>query len=118
MSQRVYVDPRLFDKRVRVEHKVVTKGASGGMVTSWELAGRRWARISGKAGMKRGATTVGGGDVPEATHMISMYFMAGVSPTTHRIVHGGTIYEVLHTDNVMEQGVRLDMLCKSGVSRG
>lgn len=118
MSQRVYLDPQRLDKRIRVERKTVTKGASGGMVTSWALESQRWAGINGKTGMKQAATGVGGGDVPEATHVITTYFIAGLSATTHRLKHGSTVYEILHVNNVLEQNVRHDLLCRTGVSRG
>lgn len=118
MTSRVYVDPRRLDKRVRLEMSTITKGASGGMVKAWSLVGVRWAGINGKAGMTKGATGVAGGDVPEATHIITMYFLASVSATTHRIVHGATVYEILHVNNIMSQGVRMDLLCRSGVLTG
>lgn len=117
MTSRVTIDPRRLDKRVRVESLSRTKGASGGMVKGWNLVGVRWAGISGKAGMKQSATD-GGGDVPEATHVVTMYFMAGVTPTTHRIVHGSQVFEILHVHDVLAQGVRMDLLCRTGVSDG
>lgn len=118
MTSRVYIDPRRLDKRVRVESSVVTRGASGGVVKTWSLVAVRWAGINGKAGMKQGATDVAGGDVPEATHVVTMHYMAGVTPTTHRIVHGSQVYEVLYVNDVMQQGIRMDLLCRTGVSNG
>lgn len=118
MSQRVYVDPKRLDKRARVERKTVTKGSSGGMVPSWALQTLRWVSINGKTGMKQAATDAGGGDVPEATHVITMHYLAGLTATTHRIVLGSTIYEILHVNDVLEQHVRHDLLCRTGVSRG
>ena len=117
MTSRVYVDPRRLDKRVRVEQLAVTRGASGGQSKTWTLVGVRWAGINGKAGMKQGATA-DGGDVPEATHVVTMYYMAGITPTTHRIVHGSQVFEILHVNDVMQQGARLDLLCRTGVSNG
>lgn len=115
MTSRVYIDPRRLDKRVRVEVSTVTKGASGGFVTSWNLVTTRWAGITGKAGMTQALTDVGGGEVAQATHVITMYFMAGLTPTTHRIVHAGTVYEILHANDIMQQGKRLDLLCRTGL---
>lgn len=117
MTSRVTIDPRRLDKRVRVEVSTITKGASGGMVKAWSLVGVRWAGISGKAGMKQSATDAGG-DVPEATHVITMHYLAGVTATTHRIKHGAQVFEILHVHDVLAQGVRMDLLCRTGVSDG
>jgi len=118
MTSRVFIDPRRLDKRVRVEISTITKGASGGMVKAWSLVDTKWAGITGKAGMKQDATGAAGGEAPEATHVVSMYFMPTVAPGTHRIVHGSTIYEILHVNDVMLQGVRMDLLCRTGLSNG
>lgn len=118
MTSRVHIDPKQLDKHVRIETSTLTRGTSGGMRKSWALVCKRWARISGRSGMKQGATTSGGGEVPQATHIISMYYLAGVTPTTHRIVHRDAVYDILHVDDVLNQGVRMDLLCRTGVSNG
>ena len=118
MTSRVYIDPRRLDKRVRVEASSITRGASGGVVKVWSLACIRWASISGRAGMKKGSTDVAGGDAPQATHSITMHLLAGLTPTTHRLVHGSQVFEILHVDDVLQQGVRMDVLCQTGVSDG
>lgn len=118
MTSRIYIDPRRLDKRVRIEVSSITRGASGGVVKAWSLQCIRWASISGRAGMKKGATDVAGGDAPQATHVISMHFIADLKPTTHRLVHGSQVFEILHVDDVMQQGVRMDVLCQTGLSDG
>ena len=118
MTQRVHLDPRRLDKRIRIEALTTTKGASGGMVKGWALQQPVWAGLRTLSGSKVGATGAGGGDVPEATHEVEAYYIAGVTPTTHRIVHGSTIYEILHVNNVQGQGAKMVINCKTGVSRG
>jgi head-tail adaptor len=118
MTTRPYIRPRKMDKRVRIELKTVTKGASGGKRETWSLVAVVWAGISNKAGREQRSTSAGGGEVGVGDSEIEIRYRAGVTATTHRIVHGATIYDILHVDDVLEQHDRMLLSCRTGVSNG
>lgn len=123
MTYRVYIDPRRLDKRLRVERKTTTKGASGGMVIAWVHEATVWAGIRGKTGDKEGATGAGGGDVPKATHEIEIRYREGLTPTTHRfrqVKHVGddVIFDIRHVNDVYDQRAKMLVDVSTGVSSG
>lgn len=118
MTVRVYQSPRRLDKRVQVQGVVRAKGASGGWTDSWVPGKTYWAGIKTDKGSKEDATKSAGGAVPESTHEITMYFIAGVTPTTHRLKHRSTIYEILAVENIYEQDQKMVLRCRTGVNNG
>lgn len=118
MTTRPYIRPRKLDKRVRIELKTTTRGTSGGKRETWALVATVWAGISHRAGREQRATGVGGGEVSVGDSEIEMRYRAGVAAETHRIVHGSTVYDITHVDNVNEENDYLKLTCKSGVSNG
>ena len=118
MTSRPYIRPRKLDKRVRIELKTVTKGASGGKRETWSLVAEVWAGIANKAGREQRSTDAGGGLVAVGDSEIEIRYRAGVTATMHRIVHGAKVYDIVHVDDVMEQHDRMLLACKTGVSNG
>lgn len=118
MTTRAYIRPRKLDKRVRIDTRVVSKGASGGNRETWTAGPFVWAGISNKAGKEQRSTDAGGGLVAESDCEIEMRYRAGVTAENTRLVRGTTLYNIVHVDNVMEQNDRLILQCKSGVNDG
>lgn len=118
MTTRPYIRPRRMDKRVRLELKTLTKGASGGKRETWSLIAEVWAGINHKAGREQRSTDAGGGLVAVGDTEIDIRYHASVVAETTRVVHGSTIYDIVHVDDVMDQHDRMVLTCKSGVSNG
>jgi len=73
-----------------------------------------WASVEFVSGKNQFS---GAAFVAEATHKISMRYRAGVLPSW-QVQFQGTNFKILYIDNVLQQGVRLDLYCEviDGVS--
>lgn len=120
MTSRVYVDPRMLDRRLRVERRTEGRDASGGLTVVWTLVSTQWAGVKAKGGDKLPAIQAHGGDVADATHEVTMHYLAGLSPTGHRLrdASAGTVYEIVAVDDVFDQHVKMVLLCKTGATDG
>ena len=118
MLRQVFIDPRAYDKRIRIERLTTTKDSEGGAARAWTLVEMRWCKITTKAANKPDATRAAGGEVSAGSHEIELRYFEGLAPTTHRLVHRGTVYEVLGVVDYAEQRVKHIATCRSGVSDG
>ncbi len=112
------MEARQLNKRVTVQQKTVTKGASGGMVEAWAaLAGMPvWAGINHFGGNERRVTDQGG-QVVEARAEITIRYRAGITAQM-RVLHGATVYNIRHVNNWQERNERLVLTCDTGVNGG
>lgn len=118
MTTRTYIRPRKLDKRVRLDTRSTTKGASGGKRETWSALATVWASINNKAGREQRLTGAGGGVAAEADVEIEIRYRAGLTAENTRVVSGSTIYNVKHIDDVMEQHEYMRLSCSTGLNNG
>jgi len=112
------MEARKRNKRVTIEEKTVTKGASGGMVEGWAaIAGMPvWASLNHFGGNERRATAQGG-LVAAARTEIGLLYRAGITAQM-RVRHGATVYNITHVNNWQERNESLVLTCETGVNGG
>jgi SPP1 family predicted phage head-tail adaptor len=100
--------------RVDVEFYTETQDTAGQPIKNWALYSQRWAAVNdlrGKelfAAQERFAT---------ATTEIVMRYFNGLNATM-RILHAGTIYNILHVNDVEKKHVKYVVTCETGLNDG
>lgn len=113
------MDPGKRNRRITIQAKTVSKGASGGQVETWnDLPGMPiWAARRDFSGSERRVTAAGGGEVSQARVEFDVRYRSGIT-TQMRVVMGGEYFNIQHVNNWAARNERLVLTCDTGVNRG
>lgn len=95
--------------RVELQRNTPTRDSiTGAEVPAWETYKTVWARIDPQAGDKK---SYGQTVLPEATHIIEIYWRAGVRPQD-RVAWGDRVFIIEHVHTNDEWSQRLHLHCR------
>lgn len=110
------MDINKLTRRITLQTPTVTKGISGGIVTTWHDTSTPMAAVRHLSGNERQASSAGG-QVAEARTEFTIRWRAGVTPQM-RVQYDGAVYNIRHVNDFMGRRESLILTCDTGVNDG
>jgi SPP1 family predicted phage head-tail adaptor len=103
-----------YDRRICLQARTLSKGASGGLKETWVDEFEAWASVRNMSGNEGKATSAGGGERLEARTEFTFQYRAGVTGEM-RVRYDGRIFTITHVNDWMEKHERIVLTCDLGV---
>lgn len=106
-----------LDTRIRIEARTTTKGASGGIKSTWTLHLECWAQRRDMSGNERGASSAAGGQVAVARVEFVLRARDGLTAQM-RVLHKGQILDITHVKPLADYPGWMILTCDTGLNNG
>lgn len=105
-----------YEKRIIIQRRILVKGAGAGHKYNFADVCTPRARVRGKSGVERKATSKGG-EIAEARTEFAIRYRPGITEDM-RVIYKGRFYNIKHVLNVNEGNYELLLTCDTGANDG